>query len=173
LTTTMTQERVEDYFILIYMPDHPRAVPQGYVPEHILVAEQHLGRGLYPDEDVRHINGKPRDNRPENLSIVSSGSYKGASISLVEDVETGRKADKTFIPCRFQKPCWASVRAPIARKNKIFLPYVCSFQVEGDIYMCGHYWRFKQGEIELDTEQHLQPEGAVGDDIQGEVRDIP
>lgn len=141
---TFQNSRIVDHFILIYKPDHPRAFISGYVPEHILVAEATLERPLTDDEDVKHINGDTRDNDPKNLKIVS-GSYK--ILALSSEAETGHKPSKTFVPCRFQKPCWEKIRGPIARKNKIFLPYVCSYQSEGDIYMCGNFWTFLEGEL--------------------------
>jgi hypothetical protein len=48
---------------------HPRAGPNGYVFEHILVIESVLGRQLWPDENVHHRNGVRDDNRPENLEL--------------------------------------------------------------------------------------------------------
>lgn len=146
MITTM-EERIIDHFILIYRPDHHRAYPSGYVPEHVLIAEEYLGRELDPCEDVKHINGKAHDNRPENLQ-VTSGSYK--TLSLTAQVEQNARISKTFIPCRYQKQCWTTVRAPKARKHKIFLPYVCSYQSDGDVYMCGLYWKFREGESKID-----------------------
>ena len=48
-----------------------------------------------------------------------------------------KKANRHYQSCQFQKPCWKTVRAPIARKNKIYLPYICSYQTEGDLEKCG------------------------------------
>jgi hypothetical protein len=134
------QKVIYDYFVLIHSPGHPKA-ENGYVPEQYLVAEKHLERHLTPDEDVRHINGNTQDNDPSNLEVVSSNmGYK--IISLVGDVEIRKTAARTFISCKYQQHCWKTVRAPIARANKCYLPYICSWQTEGDIYKCSHFWKF-------------------------------
>jgi hypothetical protein len=136
------QSQISGYYILIYKPKHPRAVAEGYVAEQVLVAEKVLGRYLSPDEDVRHINGNPQDNRPENLEIITmNADFK--VISLTNNFQAPRKsAARTFMPCKFQKPCWKEVRAPKARKHKIFLPYICSYQSEGDVPKCGIFWDY-------------------------------
>ena len=56
----------------IYMPNHPRANPSGCVYEHILVAEQKLGRYLTDKECVHHIDRNKKNNTPENLMIFAS-----------------------------------------------------------------------------------------------------
>lgn len=59
---------------VLYMPEHPRAKSNGYVREHIVVAERILGRSLKDGEVVHHINENKRDNTPENLMVFSSHS---------------------------------------------------------------------------------------------------
>lgn len=61
-------------YVHIYTPAHPRANFQGYVPEHVLIAEQKLNRPLTKKEEVHHINGIKLDNRPENLHVYASRS---------------------------------------------------------------------------------------------------
>lgn len=43
--------------------------------EHRYVMEQHLGRKLSRDECVHHINGDRRDNRLENLELISRAEH--------------------------------------------------------------------------------------------------
>lgn len=58
----------------IYSPHHPRCNHQGYVAEHVLIMEQHIGRYLTKSECVHHINHVRSDNDINNLKLYSSKS---------------------------------------------------------------------------------------------------
>ena len=68
-------------YVLLYMPQHPQARKNGYLLEHRLIMEKELGRPLKPWEEVRHGNGKPDDNRVENLFVVDRRRYSYADMS--------------------------------------------------------------------------------------------
>jgi hypothetical protein len=59
----------------IYQPEHPLANNRGYVKEHRLVMEEHLGRYLKRSEHVHHINGNILDNRLENLIVLTKQEH--------------------------------------------------------------------------------------------------
>lgn len=50
--------------------------------EHVLIAEQEIGRRLMPDEHVHHINAIRTDNRPENLYVCARDEHSRAHASF-------------------------------------------------------------------------------------------
>ena len=61
-------------YIAIYMPMHPKAFSNGCVYEHVLVAEEILGRYLNEEECVHHIDFNRKNNDKSNLIVFASNS---------------------------------------------------------------------------------------------------
>ena len=86
----------------VYIIENPTDLsrPLRRVREHRLIVESCIGRKLYREEDVHHINGVRHDNRIENLILFSSTSAHHrfhSKIKKVEDKEIifdGRKYEK-------------------------------------------------------------------------------
>jgi hypothetical protein len=74
-------KRIDDGYVLIYQPTHPRSKSNGYVREHTLVMEAKIGRYLLPGENVHHQNGVKDDNRPENLELWSHSQPSGQRVA--------------------------------------------------------------------------------------------
>ena len=61
-------------YILVRCPNHPFIDGRGYIFEHRLVMEKHLGRYLTEEEVIHHIDGNPKNNDISNLMLFASHS---------------------------------------------------------------------------------------------------
>ena len=57
-------------YVELYFPEHHRAGPNGYVLEHLVVAEAVLGRPLEAHEIVIHRDQDRENNEPSNLKVI-------------------------------------------------------------------------------------------------------
>lgn len=62
-------------YIVECHPGHPRADKNGYVFAHIIAYEKHAGTQVPLGYVVHHINGIKTDNRPENLTMMTSREH--------------------------------------------------------------------------------------------------
>lgn len=78
-----------DGYMIIKNDQHPRSCPNGYVKEHILIAEKAFGRALPPGAVVHHVNGTKdsgdlvvcEDNAYHKLLHQRSRAYKACGHS--------------------------------------------------------------------------------------------
>lgn len=71
--------------------DHPNATVHGYVLHHRVVMENHLGRLLNANEVVHHINESKKDNRIDNLQLMTMAEH--ASLH-------GNQKGRTMMECK-------------------------------------------------------------------------
>lgn len=111
----------------IKVPHHPLCDNRGYVMEHRLVMEKKIGRYLYPNERVHHLNGDRFDNSIENLVIITQRqhvrNHKGSPNVKWELLENKTWLTKQYStlgksPCSISKElgcCHQAVRHALAR----------------------------------------------------------
>lgn len=62
-------------YIMVHTPEHPYCDARGYVYEHRLVMEKHLGRYLSPEEVVHHIDEDKTNNTLNNLMLMTNSEH--------------------------------------------------------------------------------------------------
>ena len=81
-------------YVAIYMPEHKKALSNGCVYEHILVAEEILNRNLLSEECVHHIDRNRKNNNKDNLMIFAT---KSDHVSFHNGGEPIKLYDGTYI----------------------------------------------------------------------------
>ena len=86
-----------DGYVLVYAPDHEWPRKGGYVREHILVMERHLGRRLTAGECVHHRDHDRKNNDLSNLEVVMREAH--SKEHRVKDVHRFKRDNKGRFTC--------------------------------------------------------------------------
>lgn len=108
---------VTNGYVLVYLPNHPRAMSNGCVYEHIIQAERKLGRFLGEEEVVHHKDRNRMNNNLDNLMIFKtskdhSSYHGGAAIRKEGDVYVAIQEDK-------KRTCPICGKAHIGKNSKM------------------------------------------------------
>jgi len=72
----------KDGYVAVYKPMDTSSNKEGYIMEHRLIMEQYIGRKLRDDEVVHHKNKNRKDNRIENLELMTFKEH--ARLHMIE-----------------------------------------------------------------------------------------
>ena len=70
----------------------------GYKLEHRAIMEEHLGRKLERNEYVHHINGNKKDNRLENLMVMTPQAHNDLHKTKLSRIKVCKVCGKEFEP---------------------------------------------------------------------------
>ena len=128
---TKNDIRMLNQYRVLFVPDHPKAMTcdnwNGYVYEHILIAEEFLERPLIDNEVVHHLDGNRGNNRIENLLVLNRGQHsklhawlQSGAPGIERSGENGVNSGKSKVA--FCKCCQRTLQ----RKQKEFCSPECS-----------------------------------------------
>lgn len=158
----MKSKRTLNGYVLIYNPDHPKSMKSknwfGYVYEHILIAEEDLGRSILDDEEVHHLDLDRSNNCISNLIVLSKKAHRrlhtwinnGAFISKdingnsVNSVKPKLRCNVCDKPLKLKQRHYCSKKCLLASKvsimNKYSLEEVIYYLKENSFVKAGKHF---------------------------------
>ena len=108
-------------YVSVWVPGHPTALPDGYLAEHIVVAERALGRALPDGAEVHHHNQKRDDNRGGNLVVCQDRAYHMLLHQRMRALAASGHADwlKCGFCSQYDSPANLTVRARSGRRSGV------------------------------------------------------
>lgn len=65
-------------YVLVWVPEHPKAFAGGWYYEHVLVVEKKINRVLHQGETIHHIDEDKTNNNMYNLFVCSRSQHNKA-----------------------------------------------------------------------------------------------
>ena len=90
----------KDGYVYVYLPEHPYSSKDGYVMEHILVMEEHIGHYITRDYVVHHKNHIRDDNRIENLQLMTFREHAGFHMKERQRLKKEKKEYEQMVRSR-------------------------------------------------------------------------
>lgn len=80
------QVRILNEYRVIFDPENPSAMQnsnwKGWIYEHVAIAERQMGRQLFKNEVVHHLDLSRNNNRHENLLVIDKGMHSKLHVWL-------------------------------------------------------------------------------------------
>ena len=110
------------------VPEHPNRTKNNYVLEHRVVIENYIGRLLNENEVVHHINGDKKDNRIDNLIVLTAEEH-----AKLHGAKTGHKM--VVLQCPWCHKIFAiQKRNSFLDKHNKYQCTCCSNKCRGKLY---------------------------------------
>lgn len=130
----MRSTRTLNGYILVYKPEHPKAMKsknwRGYIYEHILLMEEELGRSLGKNEEVHHLDSDRSNNCIHNLIVLSKSHHGRLHKWLDKGAITKKWSGKSCTGTKDSKPRCEFCNKPLKLSQKHSCSKECHLELK-------------------------------------------